>query len=51
MMRLLQDDWAIRPEALPFLQKTGGDSVTNIELLALLIAIASLALTIYFGKR
>ena len=34
-----------------WLQKAGGDSMTNVELLAVLIAIASLALTIYFGSK
>ena len=31
--------------------KTGGDSVTTVELFFGLIAVTSLALTIYFGMR
>ena len=36
---------------LPRWKCGGGDSVTNVELFALLIAVASLALTIYFGMK
>lgn len=32
-------------------QKTGVMRMTNVELFALLIAVASLALTIYFGMK
>ena len=39
------------PEALPLIPLAGGDSVTNLDLFMALIAVASLALTIYFGKR
>jgi hypothetical protein len=41
------------PEALPLidLQKAGGDSMTNVELLCVLIAIASLVISVYGLKR
>jgi hypothetical protein len=39
------------PEAPPLITKAGGDSMTNVELFFGLIAIASLALTIYFGSK
>ena len=41
------------PEALPLsdLQKAGGDSMTNVELLAILISIASLVISVYGLKR
>ena len=39
------------PEAPPPNTKAGGDSMTNVELFFGLIAIASLALTIYFGSK
>ena len=39
------------PEAPPLITKGGGDSMTNVELFFGLIAIASLALTIYFGSK
>ena len=32
-------------------QKAGGNGMTNLDLFMALIAVASLALTIYFGKR
>ena len=33
------------------LHRAGGDGMTNVELFAVLIAVASLALTIYFGSK
>ena len=40
------------PEALPLITKeAGGDSMTNVELLAILIAIASLVIAVYSCKR
>lgn len=39
------------PEAPPPNTKAGGDSMTNVEIFFGLIAVASLALTIYFGSK
>ena len=39
------------PGSAPAVQKAGGDRMTNVELLFMILAIASLLLTIYFGLR
>ena len=39
------------PEALPLIQKAGGDSMTNVELFFGLIAVASLVIAVYSLKR
>ena len=43
--------WTMARKRSRWIHKAGGDGMTNVELLCVLIAVSSLALTIYFGKR